>query len=230
MPADFLPRRESGLLSWSANFRRKISQSPEHFGLTADQAAAYAAAQDEFAQAYQLANQSSTRTPSGIVRKDAAKRALEKLTRELAAVVRTAQNSDDSKRFALGLSIANAGGYRPALGRPRTAPGVRILSVDGRRVRVRAYDVESPHRRAKPRGCRGVVYFTYVGDLPPADRAQWRFAGQSGRLTFMIDFEPEVEPFAKVWIAAHWSNPRGEAGPMSRWVSTHVLPGVATAA
>ena len=229
MPIDFLPKREIDLLQWSANFRARIELDPDAIGLTTAQVAAYAAVQQAYATAYTLANRPSTRTSPRIREKNTAKRSLQRLTRQLASIVRTAPNVSVAQRLALGLSLQNPGGYRPPLNPPKIAPGLKVVRVWSHTVYVQLYNQETM-RRAMPRGCTRAVIHSYIGAVPPMNISNWRFAANTSTPTHAVRFEAEFEPFTKVWLAARWMNPRAEMGPVSAFVSTHLQPGVVKAA
>src|SRR5580704_16235065 len=60
----------------ATNFNALIVATPTAYGLTTVQATAYTALHTAFVTAYNAANSDSTRTPAGIITKDAAKAAL----------------------------------------------------------------------------------------------------------------------------------------------------------
>src|SRR3982751_380703 len=73
MPIDFLPSRESELVTWINTFKALIIATPTAYGLTAAQATAYGTLATNFINAYTLTSADATRSPSNIVAKDDAK-------------------------------------------------------------------------------------------------------------------------------------------------------------
>jgi hypothetical protein len=60
MPYSYLPSTDSGMLSWSANFSPRITNDPTELGLTAEEAAAYAAVQSDYAAKFTAATEPET--------------------------------------------------------------------------------------------------------------------------------------------------------------------------
>ena len=171
MPRDFFPRPESRILSWSANFKNHILAAPGDYGLTAQQAADYAAVQETFAAAYQTAVNPSTNSASAVLAKNIARQALEALTRSLARIVRADPLVTAEMRFDLGLSLPPAGGGSPIVP-PDAPPVLRVIGSMGRDVVVRLWDRNFPTRRGKPAGVSGAAPFAVVGEAPPARLAR----------------------------------------------------------
>src|SRR5688572_8340213 len=105
MPLDFLPKRDGDLVTWSVNFKAKITAAPADYGLTAAQATAYGAKHDAYAAAYQTASNPDTRSPTNIVAKDAARFALQAEARMLARIVQAAPAVTAEQKSELGLTV-----------------------------------------------------------------------------------------------------------------------------
>lgn len=221
MARDFLPRPQNELRIWSQSFSNQISDSPATYGLTAQQAADYAALNDAFAAAFATAANNSTRTPTSIVTKKDAMKALKAKARELARIIRANPDVTAAQRRSLGLSIHEADAASPRIGPPAQPPLIGVKSVRGRSVTIRLRDLNSNSTR-RPEGVHGATIFCHVGDKPPGTIAQWQFAGQTTRTTCRIDFDPTIEPGARVWITAFWVNPRLERGPASTPIDTRI--------
>lgn len=221
MAIDFLPRRQTELRDWTKAFSAAISASPATYGLTAQQAADYAALNDAFLETLWTTSRNSTRTPTSIVAKKDAMKALKAKARELARIIRANPAVTASQRRSLGLSIHEADEASPRIAPPTQPPLVGVQSVRGRSVTIRLRDLDSRSKR-RPRGVHGATIFCHVGDKPPGSIAQWQFAGQTTRTTCRIDFDPTVEPGARVWITAFWVNPRLQRGPASTPIDTRI--------
>jgi hypothetical protein len=217
---DLLPRRDADLLTWSAHFDQVLSTAAQDYGISAEQSAAYSLAHARFAQSYRLANQPGTRTPVAITSKDLARTELKKLARVVAGIVRANRIASDTQRVCLGLRPRKK--TRTPIGKPTSALGMSILDVRGARVSIRLFDPESPFRTAKPRGAAYAIIYAWVGQRPPADPRSWGHVFQTTRTSYEIKLGPATRPGEEVWIAARWINPRGMAGPICMWQSTHV--------
>lgn len=221
-----MPTTDAGLLAWSTNFRTLISADPAVYGLTAEAATAYAAAQETYATAYQVAVDPSTRTRPTVAAKDAAKTALQITSRQLGKIVEGTASVTDAQKLALGLNVRRPPTPRPA---PTTAPVLEVLSVIGRTVRVRLHGDE-PGRRGRPKDVANATIFTYIGETPSSDRNDWRFEFATNKLVADIEFNDEIPAGTRVWMTAHWNNAKSESGPMSQPIGTLLGYGLSFAA
>ena len=214
MPRDFFPRPEGEILAWSSNFRDQIVAAPGDFSLSEAQAQQYSEKHDAFAAAYRAASEPATRTRSNVFAKSGARVALEAEARQLARIVRAAPNVTAQQRYDLGLSAPRTGGGT-RIGAPASAPSAHVVSVSGRTVRLRLRDADAPDNRGKPRGVASAAILTFAGDEPPLLRSGWTLNRHATRTTVDVTFGADVAPGTKVYVAACWLNPRGQAGPLS---------------
>lgn len=221
MPRDFYPHREAEIVTWSANFRDKIVAEPGEYSLSEAQAAQYSVKHDAFAALYRTANEPATRTRPIIEGKEDVRVALEAEARLLARIIRAAPQVTAEQRINLGLSAPRTGRGTP-IGAPDRAPSAYIVSIMGRTVRLRLRDAAAPANRGKPRGALSAAIFVYVGDEPPASRADWSLQCHATRTTVDVTFGPDVEPGTKVYLAACWLSPRGQSGPVSTPLPAYV--------
>lgn len=196
-----------------------MSASPTTYGLTAEQATAYTTAQGAFLQAYQLANNPATRSPSNIETKDDAKAALIAETRKLVNIVQAYPGTTDTMRVDLGITVRD---YDPTpVPVPGTSPTIDILSVDAWTVKLRLHNGDSTSR-AKPAGVKGASLFSYVGGTPPVSVDDWKFEGSVTTTLTQVVFPDTVTPGTVVWITAFWFNPTAQSGPAATPVSTRI--------
>lgn len=221
--SDFLPDRQTELRACSQNFSQKISDSPATYGLTAAQAADYAALNDAYALALQTALRNSTRTPPAIAAKKDAMKALKAKARELARIIRANPEVTSFQRASLRLSLHKPDDRSPRVGRPKTSPEVLLSIADGFSVNVRLRERDGYHRR-RPHGVLGATIFTFVGAAAPESLRDWQFHGLTTRTKTRITFTGKEAPGSRIWITAQWINPRLQRGPASRPVCTN-LPG-----
>lgn len=217
MSSNFLPKREAELVTWSTNFKTKITATPTAYGLSAPQATAYGGLHDAFVAAYQTANNPDTRSPSSIIAKDMARDVLANNARLLARIVQATPIVTAQQKSDLGLSVRDT---QPSpIPPPADAPAIVIESAAGNTVRIRLIDKENPARRGKPAGVDGASVFSFVGAAAPAEEADWTFEGNTTRTGVGIVFPATVAPGAKVWFTARLTNTcasRGLAWPGSR--------------
>ena len=161
---DFLPRREAGLLDWSANFSAKVNATPEAYGLMAEEAGGFAAVQQAYAHWYTLANQPSTRTVRSVLIKNAARKAMVAKARALARRVRADAGVSPERLSALGLRVP--GRARRHVARPGEAPVVEIAWERGHRQVVRLTEPVTGRGR-KPPGVSAALLMIATGDRPP---------------------------------------------------------------
>lgn len=218
---DFLPSREADLVTWSLNYKTRLIAAPTAVGVTAPQASAYGALHDAFVTAYNAANNDGTRTRAAIITKDTAKTALIANARLLAGIIQKYPATTNTQRAELGLTVRDAD--PTPVPPPAAAPGLTVISVDGRTVKFRLFDPANPTRKAKPAGVRGATVMSYVGETAPADPGAWKFEGSlTGRTEAEVVFPLTVAAGAKVFLTAFWFNPRSESGPACAPVSTYL--------
>jgi hypothetical protein len=222
MATKFPPDREADLISSASNFDAKITASATTYGLTSAQATAFHTTLQNFITARGVAQDPLTRSPANIVAKNSAKVLLVSSYRQLAGIVQRFPGTTNFMRADLGLPLRN--GEPTPIPPPSAAPLIEVKSVSGRTAKIRLIDTFNPTRRGKPAGVSGAAVFSFVGASAPAELADWKFEGNTGRTTFNVLFPASVVAGATVWITAFWFNPRKQAGPVADAQSAN-LPG-----
>lgn len=230
MPRDFIPRRDVDFLEFTINFRAKISPptDPASLGLIPQQVAHYAITQQAFIEAYKLVCDPGKRTMVSVEGKNAARKALEAETRAMAARIRAPGSVDDATLCGLRLCVPVQ--RRRHVAAPATAPRMRVSCESGRRVSVQLGDVDAPTLR-KPRDAWNADIFAFIGDNPPDDMSHgsgaggWKYVKSVTRTRTMVTFSARNRPGTKVWLAANWSNWRGERGPICQPMCAHLSYG-----
>lgn len=222
MSNSYPPSREAELVTWSVNFKTKITATSTTFGLTAGQATTYGTLHDAFVTAYTVANNPLTRSPMNVATKNVAKATLVAQIRLLGGIVQRFPGATNPIRIDLGLPERDL--VPTPIPPPANAPQVVVKSTSGRTVSIRLIDIDNPTRRGKPAGVSGASVFSFVGATPPVELTAWKFEGNTGRTTVDVVFPGAVADGAKVWLTAFWFNPRKASGPACDPISAN-LPG-----
>jgi hypothetical protein len=224
MPRDFYPRPESKIVAFTGNFSARINADPERYGIPAERAAGYAVLARAFADAYFAFNTPAGDSSSNYIAKETARLAVERDTRLLVRLVRGSVDVSDAMRIELGVPPRSVRrGHVPA---PDSAPHLRITGTIGNVIQLRLFDPDVA-RRGKPKDVKGATILQHVGDEPPADAGQWRYKGNTTRVTADVSFDAALAPGTKVWLVARWMNSRTEPGPWSPPVCARVPYAVA---
>ncbi len=228
MANGYMPLRENDLLQWSMYLSQKLVESPEEYGVTAQDAAAYQTVWNAFAQAYQVANSSLTRSTPYITAKDDRKEELLRATRPLVARLQAWSGMSDEKRSKLGLRVRASS--RARVKAPHERPSVSVVGVDGWVLKIRLMR-DGTTSREKPAGVRAAWLYTFIGDREPQDLSAYTFQVETTRNNPRLVVYDNVRPGTRVWVTARWVSPTGKPGPACRPIMTHIgYAGVAKAA
>jgi len=220
---DYLPAKEAELVTWSNHFASLLTAGTgDNYGLTALQTAAFDNLNTAWVDAYNIANGNDTRTPSSIVAKDNAKRAMIENARELARIIQANPGVTDQEKSDLGLTVRDT---EPSpVPAPAYAPGISIVSAIGTQVEIRLHDVQNPENvRGKPAGVAGAAVLTAFGSAPPllSDPSAWTWQGNTSRTITMIDFAGQPSG-TTAWITAVWYNAKAQTGPPTQPISVQI--------
>jgi hypothetical protein len=228
---DYLPSRESELVTWSNNFATQIAIDPPSIGLTAGQATTFGTLRTAFVTSYATANDPTTDSSSATAAKKAAKDAMVNGPggiRQLVKIIQAFPGTTNTQRVDLGIRVPDEDPTPAPI--PDQAPLLQIEKTLGRVVTMNLRDSVDRDRRGKPDGVSGATILMYVGEDAPLDPMQWIFLANTTRTTVEMDFAPSVAPGAKVWLIAFWRNRRDEAGPAAVPVSVRLGDSMAMAA
>jgi len=215
--SSYLPSREADLADWALNFNTLINVDPTVYGLTAEQAAEYAARYTAFEGLYEKSKQPTTRTPAVNQGKRDAKRAMIALTRQLVTVIQGQPTTTNEQRAALGITVRDTDPTPFPV--PSVSPVLEVTRVNGWTVSLLLHD---GMRRRKPEGVKGANLFSFVGEQPPSEIAAWKFEGGTSRTSLTVEFDHGLTPGTKIWLTAFWFNPRLQSGPACAPVATQI--------
>jgi hypothetical protein len=226
MPRDFYPRPEAKVQAFTGVLAARVAADWEALDIPEETAVEYVATQAAFVALYEASLSPTKRTPAVIAGKRFAARPLETATRALVARLRANPNLPMTTKVDLGTLPRKTTYTRIA--RPTFAPTISVVSTGPRSVTVRFTPPDRPWARALPKGVAHAAVMVAVGEQPRgAGGAGWVSRGVTARATLTIRFpETDLPPFAKAWVTARFTNPRGQAGPWATPAWAHVPPGV----
>ena len=227
----FPPKKDSELLSWSANWDAKITATPVLFGLTAAQATSYASLHAGFAARYAASVNPNTNSRAAINAKNVARETLLNGAGgawELVDIVQAFPGTTDIMRGELGLRIPDVS--PTPVPPPGDPPDLSIISTAGRTIKVRLRDQQNPDRRGKPAGVQGATILYFPGDVAPQDPSEWTFAMNTSRTQEDVSIPASVPAGTKVWLTAFWFNARKQTSQAATFESTRISDGLAQAA
>ncbi|HYE20029.1 MAG TPA: hypothetical protein VEA69_16390 [Tepidisphaeraceae bacterium] len=217
-----IPLKDSLLASYAANVGARLAAAGTSvYRLPADLVAAYAAAAGAFAAAYEqlmTSREAGVRSEAQTCVKEATKRALVDVARQVYATVAADAQIADSDKVLIGVHVR--AGRRAAIPRPTSRPALDVGPVVARTVALAIHDASTPSRRGRPPGAAAAWVYSFAGPAYPADPAAWRFVGAATGPKLTVTFPPDLPPGTPVWLRACWVNPRQEAGPMGEPVMT----------
>lgn len=219
MSKGFLPRRDSELLAWSANFKDLLLVNFAMYGILESQATFYSGLHTTFATKLELATEPITRTRVTVSEKDAAREVLTTNAKLLAKIIEGQANVTDAQKLALGLNVRKQPTPWPI---PETAPAVTITNYGGNTLKVMLRD-QDVQKRGKPPLTRSAAVYYWVGEEQPTENTPWLTFANTGRTMFNMEFPSSLPKGTQVWIIAAWMNGRGQFGPSCTPVSALLL-------
>ncbi len=221
----FLPSTDGGLLQWATAFSTQITAAAASFGLTTSQASSFASALSSYSSALNAATNDSTRTKGTVAGKNQARQVLRDQARMLAALVQAFPAITDHQLSDLGLTVRSHS--TTPVNPPALAPLVTPLSVIGRVAKFKLYDATAPSSKRKPPNADGVTIMSATGATPPpAGDPGWKLEGQTGKMTFSVQFGNDVAAGTPCWVVAFWYCKRGDYSPACDPVQVYLqVPG-----
>jgi len=222
MDRSFFYGTDAEIATGSANFLTKITSTPTAYGLVAAQATAYAAVNTAYQTAYTTAITPATRTKGAVEAKNQAKVNLKAAASDLAKIIDGTPTVTNQQKIDLGLSIRFTPSPIPA---PSVRPGMDIVSVANRTIKVHIHDSASSTKRGKPAGTSAAWVYSFVGENYPSDPTAWSFEGACTKAKFDIVFPSTMASGTQVWVCAAWINAKQQAGPTSVPITTNLQGG-----
>ena len=209
-----IPTKDSSLVEWSTNANTRLTAAPATYGTTAAIATQYDTLHDAFVLAYDnliAARAAGTRSESLTALKDGAKVNLLAFARPLYRQIQANTGVTDAAKIELGVHVID---FQPTPQPvPGFAPGLTVVSVDGRMVRIRLSDPANPTRKRMPDGVNGATVMSFVGASAPSNPTAYKYEGSTSKTTVDILFPESVAPGTQVWLTAFFFNERKQNGP-----------------
>jgi hypothetical protein len=214
---DYIPRKDSELVPWSANFNSKVAANASRWGIPPEEVADLQNACDVFVSLHAKADSPDSTTVI-VAQKNAARKKYVALVRAMAGFRLKNPIITDAERLDMGLHVRDT--TRTTIDVPKTRPEFAIEVVDFRRLKASFHD-QGSKSKAKPYGVDGVVFIYAVLDAPPADHNALTRSVMATRTPHIFEFTEE-ERGKTVYMAACWQNEKGRKGPWSEIVSAIV--------
>jgi hypothetical protein len=214
-----IPTADQSLLEWCRRFLDVVRPEPGAFGLDPALVAELDAATDAYGETWSLAQMPATRTSVVVMLKNERKAVVDRLARTCSGVCDAWQGMTDDVRSKLGLHVRKRKAYRVPV--PTLVPRVEVVGVRANELTILARNPLSGERK-RPPGVHAIGLYSFVGPNGPATPGEMRFEGLTTNLKATLTFPLTTAPFATVWVAACYLNPRGEHGPISSPISTNL--------
>lgn len=218
------PKTDLGLLAWAQNFYAVANPIATSLGLTPAQLTAFNGLVTTYGDDL-AACDPGVRNRSAVLQKNQSRTNLKASARLLTTLVEGQATVSDAQKAQLGINVRKPPVPSPV---PATAPFIEIESVSGFTVKVRLRAAGTGTKRGKPAGVSGASFFSFAGENPPTDVAQWKFEGNTGRTQFDVQFPNTLARGTVVWFTALWFNGAKLPGPMTPPVSTVLQGGTVT--
>lgn len=220
-----IPRKDSLLVAYALNFGTRLLASPATYFTSEAEAEALAAVCETYRAAQRtLADQheAGIRSEPQRVERDDAKAAMLRAMRARYAMIGNNPAISDAAKIAIGVHVRAA--HRSRSTPPTQRPRIGVTGVHGQTITLFIRDdTAGAARRAS--GAVFAFVHTFVGENPPADLSDWRFAGAAPTTRHAVTLPHSTPPGARVWIGATWVNRLGDTGPMSNAVATNIQGG-----
>lgn len=219
MSDSYIPAQDAQALLWMQAFSGGISANPAMFGLTAADAAGISAAVASYQSALSTATTPTTRTPTTVEAKDAARNSAEQICRQFAILIKYNDGISDEDKIGIGVRPVNTD--RDPVNVPSTSPMLNIVAATQGAQTLRYSDSLTPDSRARPFGAANLQLFVAVADEEVTDPSQAQFYGAFTRNPIGVDFSA-VDDGKKASFFGRWASAKGDVGPWSVPVSMSI--------
>lgn len=211
MPEDYIPSNDGELIEFVDNFLNRIDGNETDLGLTVADRTALAAIRATFNSSYINNNTTQITALSMREKKDADRKLLVALLRELAQRIQNAPNVTDAQRAELGLTVRQTS--TTPTGPPDSRPVLEIDTSEPLRHKVKFYD-NVMETKGKPDGVKGAEIWCKIGGEATMNEEDYRYLGTDTASPYLAVHKPENVGKQAHYIS-RWVNNRGEYGAWS---------------
>jgi hypothetical protein len=216
--ADYIPKKDSELVAWSANFTAQIVANAPTWEIPYNEVNDLQTADAAFAALHAQAD-SPTKNSVIVAEKDAARKVLKAKIRDLVGFRLKNPIITDAQRIAMGLHVHDTTPTNIPV--PTTRPEIDIDVLDFRRLKILFHDMGSSSK-AKPYGVNGAVIAYAILDVPPVNSDTLTHTVLATRTPHVLEFTEE-ERGKPVYVAICWQNEKGQRGPWSE-IESAIVP------
>jgi hypothetical protein len=182
-------------------------------------AAAVTAVVSAYDAAYTLAVDPSTRTPSTVAAKDAAKSAALATVRPIAQFIRNNLGVSNEDKIALGLTVPST--TPTPIPTPTTVPLLSVIAATPGVHKISMRDDATPLSKAKPFGALQLQLFSVIGTVVAPTPAGALFVSVVTKSPFFVDLDPADAGKIATYFG-RWVTRTGKVGPWSSGASLTV--------
>ena len=217
---NYIPPREADFVNWVDNFSTLITADPTSYGLSSGDASALAALVATYLGAYSAAVNPSTRGPSTISAKDAARANVTARSRQLAIIIQSNPSVTDEQKTDLGITVRKTN--RTPIPAPTTSPLLAFIAATPLQHTLRASDQLTPDSRAKPFGALSLRLRVWVAPIGTSPSGPPTYTLQLTTNPIAIDFDSgDIGKIAS--YVGNWVTRTGLIGPDSAGLGRVVI-------
>lgn len=209
---NYIPASDSGLDTWSNNFRTVITANPPAFGLVAGDATAITNAYNSYHAAYLVLTNPATRTPAAVAAKDVAKAASLITFRQYAQQIQANTGVSNANKAAAGITVRSTA--RTPIPAPATLPILGLVSQQPGLANLGYADASTPTTKAKPFGAIQVELWMNAVATGSPNLANATYVGDFTKSPLVFN-TPAGDTGKQIGLWARWKTRRGLVGPFS---------------
>jgi hypothetical protein len=211
--SDYIPRSDGNFLTWIIHFLKNLGGRLTQFNFPKDVYDRLEEEKNTFAQMLELVSGSVTRTSVVVKDKNAARKRLEKDTRNVVGEYLNRNHLlSDGDREMLGLPIRKT--TRTPAPMAETYPDFDIDTRLLSHLIIHFFEKDGDHKRSKPAGQHGAEINWIISDVPMVDANEFTHSSFDTRTPFTLEFSGH-DRGKTVYLALRWENTRGQKGPWS---------------
>lgn len=212
MATGFLPAKDADFDAWANNFQTLIAAAPATYGLVAADATAITSEYTTWHAAYILVLSPGTKTKTTVNSKNTARNAATVVFRSYAAQIRANLGVSDANKIALGVPPRDPS--NTPVPPPATFPVITVLNSTSLQTNIQIRDTLTPTSRAKPAGVEQYELYAVTSATAITNPAVIPYRRVATITPFPIPWQ-STDAGKTAYIAARWTNRKGDVGPWS---------------